>query len=530
MPTAVTRYVNTASTAGGDGTTNATSGANRAYASLAAWNTAEAKDLVTADQTHTVICSGGQETLTTGISMSSWVTDATRFVTIKSDETRSPSTYADGYRLYTTSAINMLTLASYTILKNIRMQQENTSGSVQAISNVSSAVGVVIDSCWIRKTTSAGWWAAVFASANTSRTVKNCILQGAGGTSYGVNQAYVAGAVTNVFNCTITGFTGGAGLVRSGTTTFVVRNCAIFNNAADRSGDNVPTDIQYTASDDAITGTGNRDISPGAVESDDWNLAFVNYAAGDFRIKDSSSVLYNAGTDLSASGVTYDFLGTARPQFSTYDIGAFELLPVGAIITAPTPTTVANGQTSVVITGTSFGASQGSGMVSISPTSSSADANAVTQTVSSWSDTSITVNVVRGGLKYGTRYLFVKNGAGVWSTTGWSLTFTPQAGWQYVNIVTPAADTSVRVTSTPDIANGDQVAYGNVVGTGSVTLLDDGTFHADSGVTSFDFEVNDGSSWGTVATQTLSAIASAARAVVRGISRLTSRLVSRVLR
>ena len=30
----ITRYVNTASTPGGDGTTNATSGANRAYASL----------------------------------------------------------------------------------------------------------------------------------------------------------------------------------------------------------------------------------------------------------------------------------------------------------------------------------------------------------------------------------------------------------------------------------------------------------------------------------------------------------------
>jgi hypothetical protein len=32
-----TRYVNVASTSGGDGTTNATAGANRAYASLSEW-------------------------------------------------------------------------------------------------------------------------------------------------------------------------------------------------------------------------------------------------------------------------------------------------------------------------------------------------------------------------------------------------------------------------------------------------------------------------------------------------------------
>lgn len=58
-----TRYVNTASTAGGDGTTNATSGATRAYASLAEW---EAAEQATLSEDHTVLCCGTtDDTVTT---------------------------------------------------------------------------------------------------------------------------------------------------------------------------------------------------------------------------------------------------------------------------------------------------------------------------------------------------------------------------------------------------------------------------------------------------------------------------------
>jgi hypothetical protein len=51
---------------------------------------------------------------------------------------------------------------------------------------------------------------------------------------------------------------------------------------------------------------------------------WVDYANGDFRIRNSASNLYNAGTDLSGSGITDDIQNTPRPQFTTYDIGAFE--------------------------------------------------------------------------------------------------------------------------------------------------------------------------------------------------------------
>jgi hypothetical protein len=63
---------------------------------------------------------------------------------------------------------------------------------------------------------------------------------------------------------------------------------------------------------------------------------------------------------------------------------------------------------SVTITGTNFGASQGTGSVVISPTDDETDAAAVSQTVTAWADTSITITAVRGSLAVDTNlYLFV---------------------------------------------------------------------------------------------------------------------------
>jgi len=73
----VYRYVN-ADSVGGDGTTDALIGANAAYATLAAWQTAEATDLVTAGDVHTVVL-GGSTDLTTVFTLSStagWTTSA----------------------------------------------------------------------------------------------------------------------------------------------------------------------------------------------------------------------------------------------------------------------------------------------------------------------------------------------------------------------------------------------------------------------------------------------------------------------
>lgn len=53
--------------------------------------------------------------------------------------------------------------------------------------------------------------------------------------------------------------------------------------------------------------------------------SFTNAATDDFTLQ-SGSDARDAGTDVSASGVTTDYIGTARPQNSVFDLGAYEYI------------------------------------------------------------------------------------------------------------------------------------------------------------------------------------------------------------
>ncbi len=105
---------------------------------------------------------------------------------------------------------------------------------------------------------------------------------------------------------------------------------AVINNVAFNNDDDFYSSggMNYNASDD-LDGTNAIDISPGAVEADDWSKAFKDYVNYDFHIKNTSSVLYNAGT--STDLVTDDIAGNARPFAGYFDIGAFEHTPLGQI-------------------------------------------------------------------------------------------------------------------------------------------------------------------------------------------------------
>jgi hypothetical protein len=85
---ALTRYVNTASTAGGDGTTNNTSGATRAFASLAeALNSLPSWPTALSDQ-YTIYCSGtAADTTTCNQDVMDQVTSTTNYIRIVGDNT-----------------------------------------------------------------------------------------------------------------------------------------------------------------------------------------------------------------------------------------------------------------------------------------------------------------------------------------------------------------------------------------------------------------------------------------------------------
>lgn len=139
----------------------------------------------------------------------------------------------------------------------------------------------------------------------------------------------------------------------------------------------------------------------------------------------TSSTLRNLGTD---SSETVDALN--RPR-TTPDLGAFEFQASSApIITDCGDELHRVGEVGIVIAGSNFGATQGTGFVKIAPSNDVNDANAVSQTITAWGDTSITFNVVASAnLARNTNlYLFVRADAGASNASGYVIQITHSAG------------------------------------------------------------------------------------------------------
>jgi hypothetical protein len=260
------------------------------------------------------------------------------------------------------------------------------------------------------------------------------------------------------------------------------------------------TDVTVTASVSTTSGVGtiyvavtNTNVAP--TQNSDGTLSGANVVA-------TASQAAAAGTNtIQVSGLT---ASTGYwVWFSQYN-GAKSNVPasVSFTTTAPAPSvtsvssaTPANGS-SLTLTGTNFGAAQGTVKL-----------GGITQVVTAWSNTSITITVDRGTNAYGVLLgLVVTSAASLTGATYNGVTgLTPQSGWSYVNLGTLNANAAYRITALSDLASGDQLAYDNKGGL--VTVNTDGTFVTDSSVTSFAVEAwTSGSGWGSQALQNLSAI------------------------
>jgi hypothetical protein len=166
---------------------------------------------------------------------------------------------------------------------------------------------------------------------------------------------------------------------------------------------------------------------------------------------------------------------------------------------------------SAVITGDRFGSSQGAGHVTI---------GGVSQPILSWANGSITIGpIARGALRYGTQNVVVTSDADGSSNPS-SQPFLPQTGWDYVNLVNPLATTGDRITTTPDLAAGFQVAWGNVLPSGAATVYSNAAFTVSGTVGSFDAECNDLTGWGGFGTQVVAAVAAFSGALTASPARI----------
>lgn len=319
----IQRYVNTASTAGGDGTTNATSGANRAYASLSEWEAAERADLVTAGDIHIVTCEGSTaDTTAVQILSANWTTGPSNYIEIRCDIGAgrhdgkwNTSAYrmevtVDGSLVVTTQAVRVIGLQF--LLTTTTSQKRSFRAHT-----LNTGADIRVSDCIFRATVSgvAGHEAFSLEDSDGTYRVFNNIIYGYNTTgSIGINTEGSSGTYycynNTIDDCDI-GMTGQTG--------FVAKNNVVFNSTTAYSGSFHANSTNNGYDNGSAPGSSGIDLSA-EVGTD----LFTNYGSNNYLPK-AGSALLAAGADLSADSniaITVDAIGTTRP--ATPDIGALE--------------------------------------------------------------------------------------------------------------------------------------------------------------------------------------------------------------
>jgi len=310
------RYINTASTAGGDGTTNATTGANRAFASLSQAESTLYATPVSDDLT--ILCCGTAadsivtiRELTTSVSYTITVEGNPNDVNGLHQGKWSTSHYriednssGDALSADTTSSSRIV------IFKGIQVRQRAADGDCITFLGTSDGSKALNCLMWMNDNANN---VGVRVTSNGIANIENCLIQKDTVKTYG-HGAYLQSGAMRTLNTIIRGFR--YGVVRDAGTS-IVTNCLVFdNNDADFYGTNT---IDYCASDDD-TGTNTVLIS-------NWDDQFADasYATSlDYRLSATSDLLGSGiGPTADANVPSTDIIGTARVG-ATCDVGPFE--------------------------------------------------------------------------------------------------------------------------------------------------------------------------------------------------------------
>ena len=315
--TQVVRYVDPDAGGGGTGVdwTNA-------YTSLWAWNTTENKDLVSADEYHTVHlrASGGTADTTVTILTSTWVTDATRYLEIIQDDAPSDGKWSDtAYRLYCQGSVKCIEVATENLyIRDMQLRCAPASSfqtSYGIFLTVNSNGNVEIDSCLIRCSgalTLVSEYGIALWNATNQAKVYNCTIYSDSANTTTSHGIYVNSASSlAVYNSTVYGFYS-SGIRDAGSVT-TATNCVVATNGDDFANG---TTASYCASDDGDGGNAQDAVSG------DWDNELTDANNGDFTLVAEGNCIGN-GTDNPGSGLYLDDI-TGATRTTTWDIGAFE--------------------------------------------------------------------------------------------------------------------------------------------------------------------------------------------------------------
>lgn len=326
MPTVVNRFVNTGSSAGGDGTTNATSGANRAWVSwqeaLTQLNTAYSSNLVTADVQIELEFSGATDD-TVQVTAAWPTSDATRYINIKvptADQKMAWDTNV--YTLVAPSGRNFTSVlfVNTNTLKMSGVQIQHL-GNLNVGSNngifVTAAPGLLqMDGVKIRRGPGQIGAAGVgCGSVSANVVVRNCVtigfLLGLQFVSMGSNSEL------DLYNNTLIGDNEASsrGITVGFTAGGSNKVARVKNNLQQIHANNLS--VTNATTDDQATNHHNTGT----------DAAFVDSTNADFSLTAADTVARNQGTDLSGVAnfpFSVDANGTTRPVGSAWDIGAHE--------------------------------------------------------------------------------------------------------------------------------------------------------------------------------------------------------------
>ena len=308
---AYTRYVNTAATAGGDGTTNllteSSGGAgDQAYDGIESAMTGEAGTLT--DDLVIKCCGSTADALTGSVEFGASWTFGVYSVTVEGNEAETDGAHEGNYSTShyrvtksISSGFMFRNNANNVIWK--RFQAYNTgTGSAAFVFRETDGCTSVFQGMIIRQADDGNCIA--IEDASTVDVFSSFIFADADTAgSEGIYPGFVAtGATVRVYHCTVFGFDDG---MERDDGTMTAINTASFNNSA-QDFDGLST-VDNCGSDDG-TGTNSQGPLSG------WTSEYPNYATGDPEIV-STGNMYAAGTDLSAT-VTEDITGTTIVQHS----------------------------------------------------------------------------------------------------------------------------------------------------------------------------------------------------------------------
>ena len=330
----ILRFVDPNSSAGGDGTTNALTGAARAYVSLNAWEAATQQDLTDGGgDTARVVCSSddaGSTHLadTTAVTIDGWTTDATRYIQIEAASSHGGKWNDSIYRLIIANSAGLNCIERYTRVYGLQVNVTAVDALYQWGINV--APDGIVAKCIVKGMGSSTAYAYhngihINADTYTFYVYDNIIYDWkSSDVNGGIGVHFTAFTSTCYFyNNTIYNCTRGMLWVYGSITAInnIIRLCDPAASGTFAAG------TDYNATDNAsmnytVTGSGNTH------DRLSQTFTFVNEGADDFHLASNDAGARDYGVTDPGSGLFSDDID-GQTRTGTWDIGADEYVAAG---------------------------------------------------------------------------------------------------------------------------------------------------------------------------------------------------------